>query len=234
MSSLPAERKDYGSIWLAGRWNRIWGPLATLAASMGAFGFFALQGIILARLLGPEMRGAFAAAVLFPQTLLYFGLLGSPELFAGYASRGFDDAALRRSAARYGLCAGLISLAACLVLDVAFIRAEFRWVLPLAGLCALALPLQQIRLSVQAVDHGQRQLTRYNQGRILSAAVFPLMLLLAWSFGVADLWWICGLFVASQAIALLLAQRGMKESWRGPGHVSVPKALGQAKPLIAA
>lgn len=234
MSSLSAERKDYGGSWLAVRWNRICGPLATLAASMGAFGFFALQGIILARLLGPEMRGAFAAAVLFPQTLLYIGLLGAPELFAGYASRVHDDTALRRSAARYGFCAGLISLAVCLILDIALIRAEFRWVLPLASLCALSLPLQQIRLSVQAVDHGQRELARYNQGRILSAAAFPATLLVAWGFGLSDLWSICGLFVASQAIALLLAQRGMKDSWWGPGHVPIPKAMGQAKPLIAA
>lgn len=206
----------------------------TLCASLGTFGFFAVQGILLARLLGPEMRGAFAAAILFPQALLYLGLLGAPELFAGYAARGADDGRLRRSAARYGVCAGIITLIVCLALNIVFIRDPFRWVLPLACLCALALPLQQIRLSVQAVDHGQRQWNRYNQGRILAAAAFPTVLLIAFVVGITDLWSICILFVASQALALLLVQRGMRTSWNGGGEVPVRRAITEAKPLIAA
>lgn len=208
--------------------------MATLVASLGTFGFFALQGIILARLLGPELRGAFAAAVLFPQALLYVGLLGAPELFAGYAARGADNTLLRRSALRYGVFAGLLSLAICLLLNMTFIRAEFRWVLPLACLCALALPLQQIRLAVQAVDHGQREFARYNQSRLLAASAFPVTLLLAYSLGITDLISICVMFVFSQALALLLAQRGMTQSWSGPALQPVPKAVGEARPLIAA
>lgn len=213
---------------------RVAGPLATLGASLGAFGFFALQGILLARLLGPEMRGAFAAVVLFPQALLYLGLLGAPELFAGYAARGMPDASLRRSAACYGWWAGCLSLAACLVLDFVLIRAEFRWVLPLACLCAITLPLQQIRLAVQAVDHGQRQLSRYNQGRLLAAAAFPIALGAAYVLRLTNFTMICGLFVVSQAVALLLAQRGMREAWRGQLAVPVTQAMSEARPLIAA
>ncbi|MCC6508594.1 MAG: hypothetical protein IT423_05780 [Pirellulaceae bacterium] len=239
MSSMSAQQsEEYRPTWLpawaATRWARVSGPLATLGASLGAFAFFALQGILLARLLGPEMRGAFAAAILFPQTLLYLGLLGAPELFAGYAARGARDAPLRRSAAHYGFVAGLFSLALCLVLDFAFIRAEFRWVLPLACLCALSLPLQQIRLAVQAVDHGQRKLSRYNQGRLFAAAAFPLVLSVAIAAGIHSFAAICWLFVISQALALLLAQRGMSESWRGDLQVPVPQAMKEARPLIAA
>ncbi len=235
MSSVPAEQQDdyrpaLATLW----WGKFSGPLATLAASLGAFAFFALQGILLARLLGPELRGAFAAAVLFPQTLLYIGLLGAPELFAGHAARGMPSAPLRRSAAVYGLFAGCLSLVVCLILNAFFLKAEFRWVLPLAGLCALTLPLQQIRLAVQAVDHGQRELSRYNQGRILAAAAFPLVLLLGFVFQTRDLTTICIMFLVSQAIALPLIQRGMLESWSGPRSVSVPQALNQARPLIAA
>jgi antigen flippase len=235
VSSLPVEQgTEYRQAGLSNLWNRVAGPLATLSASLGAFAFFAVQGIILARLLGPEMRGAFAAAVLFPQALLYLGLLGAPELFAGYAARGLENSSLRRSAARYGLVAGLFSLCVCLLLNIAFIREDFRWVLPLASLCALSLPLQQIRLAIQAVDHGQRELSRYNQGRLLSAAAFPFVLLIAVAFRITDLNWICVMFVISQGLALLLAQRGMRASWSGTGAVPIPRALGEARPLIAA
>lgn len=235
MSSLPVEQgKEYRQAGMSIWWKRMAGPLATLSASFGSFVFFAVQGVILARLLGPEMRGAFAAAVLFPQALLYLGLLGAPELFAGYAARGAENNSLRRSAARYGLIAGLISFCICLLLNIAFIREDFRWVLPLASLCALSLPLQQVRLAIQAVDHGQRELSRYNQGRLLSAAAFPLVLVIAYAFRITDLNWICVMFVFSQALALLLAQRGMRDSWRGTSAVPVSRGLGEARPLMAA
>ncbi|MGN6545308.1 MAG: lipopolysaccharide biosynthesis protein [Aureliella sp.] len=235
MSSWSVEQSEgRRGAWFGARIGRWLGPLVTLCASLGTFGFFAVQGILLARLLGPEMRGGFAAAVLFPQTLLYLGLLGAPELFAGYAARGADDSRLRRSAARYGFCAGMVMLGVCLLLDVLFIRDQFRWVLPLACLCAISLPLQQIRLAVQAVDHGQRQWNRYNQGRLLAAAAFPAALVVAFVFGLTDLRSICVLFVVSQAAALLLAQRGMRQSWRGSGEVPVGGALKEARPLIAA
>ncbi len=243
MSSMPAEQpEELRPAWmpswlpagLSARFVRAAGPLATLLASLGAFGFFALQGILLARMLGPELRGAFAAAVLFPQALLYLGLLGAPELFAGYAARAMADAPLRRSAALYGWWAGALSLVVCLVLDFVWIRAEFRWVLPLACLCALTLPLQQIRLAVQAVDHGQRKLRRYNQGRLLAAAAFPIGLCVARLLNLTDIHSVCWVFVISQAVALLLAQRGMRESWHGPVAVPVVRAMSEAKPLIAA
>ena len=214
-------------------WGRVLGPLLSLGATLGTFVLFAVQGILLARLLGPELRGAFAAAILFPQTLLYLGLLGAPELFARYAAQGVENTSLRRSAARYGLLAGLISLGVCWLLDGVFIQAELRWVLPWACLCALVLPLQQIRLAVQAVDHGQREFRRFNQCRLLAAAAFPLALILAYTAGLTSFPQICIVFVISQTLALLLAQSGMRETWRGRSAVSMPAALRQARPLVA-
>lgn len=156
----------------------------TLSASAGSFGFFAVQGIILARILGPAGRGVFAACVVFPQALLYVGLLGALELFAGFSAESGPTAKLRRSAALYGLAAGVLSTVVCIVLDILTIPFAQQEILPLAILCACSLPFQQVRLSVQAIDHGARNLTRYNQGRLLAAAAFPLTLVLAFAFGV--------------------------------------------------
>jgi len=206
----------------------------TLGASVGTFAFFALQGILLARMLGPEQRGVFASAVMFPQALLYLGLLGAPELFAGYAAEGRPNAALRRSAACYGLVAGIISAIACIALDLWLIPSAMREALPLAVLCALTMPLQQIRLAVQAVDHGQRNLTRYNQMRLLAAATFPVLLLVAFGFGAHDLQTACILFVIAQVLSLGLVHFGMDGSWFGQLSVSVPQALSEARGLMGA
>lgn len=214
--------------------RRLAGFALTLSASLGTFVFFAVQGILLARLLGPEMRGAFAAAVLFPQAILYLGLLGAAELMAGYAARGLPDTELRRSAARYGAFAGLISLSLCLALDWFLIPSEFRQVLPLAFLCAMTLPLQQIRLSVQAIDHGQRNMTRYNVTRLISAAAFPLTLGLGALMGLHDLMWCCIWLVVSQVSSFLLIQWGMRGPWSGPSAVPLKSGLLDARGLMAA
>lgn len=206
----------------------------TLSASLATFVFFGAQGILLARLLGPQLRGAFAAAILFPQALLYLGLLGATELMAGYAARGLPDVELRRSAARYGAFAGLLSLALCIGLDWFLIRDEFRQVLPLAFLCAITLPLQQIRLSVQAVDHGQRKMTRYNVTRLISAAAFPTVLGIGALLGLHDLRWCCIWLVVSQLLSFLLIQWGMHGSWIGPGAVPVRTGLRDARGLMLA
>ena len=206
----------------------------TLAASLGTFGFFAIQGILLARILGVEQRGVFAAIVLFPQSLLYLGLLGAPELFAGYAARGLPNASLRRSAMRYGIASGLITAAVCILLDYLAIPAKMRFAIPLAFLCGLTMPLQHIRLAVQAVDHGQRQFSRYNKVRLAAAAAFPLLLCVGYVFGYRDLTSASILFVLAQALSLLLIQFGMTESWLGPVAVPVTTAMKEAKGLMGA
>ncbi|MEZ6135281.1 MAG: hypothetical protein R3C53_10260 [Pirellulaceae bacterium] len=207
----------------------------TLGATLGTFGFFAVQGVLLARMLGPDQRGVFAAAVMFPQLLLYLGLLGAPELFAGYAAAGLPDVELRRSAARYGLVSGCLTTLACVLLNFLTIPAEMASkVMPLAILCALTMPVQQIRLAVQAVDHGQRNLTRYNQVRLVAAAIFPALLCLAFSLGYHSLNTACALFVLAQVLSLSLAQLGMEASWLGKSAVPVPRALREAKGLMGA
>lgn len=170
-----------------------------------AFAFFALQGILLARMLGPELRGAFAAAVLIfvDKPCSTWACWAHGQLFAGYAARGTADAPLRRSAARYGWWAGIISLIICLALDVLLIRAEFRWVLPLACLCAINLLNKYVWLC-RLWTTGQRQLSRYNQGRLLAAAAFPIVLCLALLLHIHDIVSICWIFVGSQAIVLPL------------------------------
>ena len=218
--------------------------ILTLSASLGTFGFFAVQGILLARILGPAGRGVFAACVVFPQALLYVGLLGASELFAGFAAEGMHRARLRRSAFLYGLTAGVVSLLLCVVLDIFSIPADVQHALPLAIFCAFTMPFQQIRLSVLAVDHGTRNLTRYNKSRLIAAAAFPALLLLSFSFGLfeqqpswghnsvespqtevgnlssarSDLVLACWLFVLAHSSCLLLIQWGMTESWVGPSR----------------
>ena len=215
--------------------SRRLGSLAsTLAAAFGSSGLFAIQGILLARLLGPEGRGAFATVMTYPQTFLYMGLLGSADIFARAAANlgpGDDDAAIRRAAMRYGLATGLLTAALCLLLAWIALPAEKEYLAPLASLAALTLPLQQIRLAVQGVDHGRGYYTRLSLLRIIAAGIFPAMLLILWLSDVASLQATTWTFMGACVVGLLLCQVGMQGDWLSPAPFAVKDVLLQNRGL---
>ena len=60
--------------------------IATVATSFGISFMFGIQGIFLARLLGPEMRAEYGTVVLYTQTLTFIGLLGTLLSIASHAA----------------------------------------------------------------------------------------------------------------------------------------------------
>lgn len=216
------------------RFFRVDSVFASVLVSLVVFGLFAVQGILLARMLGKDGRGQFATAVLYPQSILYLGLLGAPELFAGLAAKGGNIAKLRRSALRYGLVAGAISMLVSLILYAVAIPREKQTHFGLACIASLAFALQQIRLTIQSIDHGMRAMSRYNIARLLAALSFPSLIVLFWLSGLSDLKSACVALLASSAASLLLCQWGMNESWIGEQEISVAQGMSQAKHLMGA
>ena len=120
-----------------GSWRQLAGVAGTLVVGFATFGLFAVQGILLARILGPEGRGEFAAIVAFPQMLLYLGLLGAAEIFARRAAQlpeGCSDTPLRLLAIRYGLATGLVFGLVCCLLAMVAMPQEKRYLAPMAML----------------------------------------------------------------------------------------------------
>ncbi|WP_417737180.1 lipopolysaccharide biosynthesis protein [Rosistilla oblonga] len=214
--------------------RRIRSLASAIAAAFGTFGFFAIQGILLARLLGPEGRGAYATIVAYPQMFLYMGLLGSADIFARLAAKlpaSAGDSAARRAAMRYGLTTGIVTAAVCVLLAWFALPVDKRYLAPLASLVALTLPLQHIRLAVQGVDHGRGYFYRLSSLRAAAAAFFPLLLLGMWLAGWSELRDVTWAFVGSCVAGLLLCQVGMRGSWFGPPQQSVLESLSENRGL---
>ena len=78
------------------------GPIVpTVATAFGMFAVFAVQGFILARMLGPQARGEYGTAVLFTQAILFIAVLGPSFSITRRAAREPDQcASLTRSAVR--------------------------------------------------------------------------------------------------------------------------------------
>ena len=215
-------------------WKRIWSVLGTLAANFGTFGFFAIQGILLARMLGPEGRGEFATVVAYPQMLLFLGLCGAAEIYArraGALSPGADDAELRRSALRYGAVTGLVTGLVCAALAWFLLPAEKQYLAPLATLAALSVPLQHVRFAIQGVDHGRGFFNRYNAVRIIAAAAFPLILFTLWISDAVSLQLAAVMYVVAFAFSALFCQWGMSGSWFGCSRPSLRTAVTEGRGL---
>lgn len=189
------------------------------------------QGILLARLLGPEGRGAYATAVLYVQMMLYIGLLGGLEVICKYAAEAqVDQTKLRRAALWLGLTTGTITTALVIALATTLLPAEKRHLIPHAVVCALSIAGQQVMLIMTAVDRGSGQFGAYNIRRIIAAASFPLLLLIAVCVMEIDVMLACWLFVAASIISMLACTTGLKKPFSGESRPGVGKLLKESRP----
>ncbi|GAB5404880.1 MAG: membrane protein [Aureliella sp.] len=158
------------------------GMISSVGSSLAVFGLQAFHAILLARLLGPTGRGEYATAMFYTQTMLYIGLAGSSYSIARRAMQpGTDSPSLQRSAARVGIATGTISMLIAIGLSLVGVPSDKSHLIPLCIVCTLMLPIEHLRLTALAVDHGRGKFTRYNLSRVFAAAVFPaIVIVLYW------------------------------------------------------
>lgn len=161
---------------------------ATIFSTLSVFGIFFVQGIFVARILGPIGRGQFGTALYFPRDiLLYAGLLGGVEIINSLASkRAAETVALKHAAAKLGLVSGLITAAIAALLSIGvllkFGKADL---IPFCLVICLFVPFEHMQLTISAVDRGTQKYARYNINRIIYAASFVVLVL--FTFGLDEL-----------------------------------------------
>jgi len=183
--------------------------LGTVGASFFVFALQAVQGMLLARVLGPEGRGQYNTAVFYTHLLMFAGMLGIPfviQRLAAGRSRDLDAPSVRglsTGSILAGLVTGLFSLATVGVLAYFALPAEKRMLAPLCLLAAVSLPLLHGRLALQAVDRGSENFLRHNVSDIFFWAALPLMLSYLWWSGEGDVQLVVVLMVTASLLALL-------------------------------
>ena len=177
--------------------------IATVATSFGTFGITAIQGIILARMLGPEGRGEFGTAIFYSTTLTFIGMLGAQYAVARRAASGASTSyELARSAMRLGIWTGLGTIVVVVALAFATLPAAKQFLAPLCVIAALSLPLEHMRQLLLAVDQGSGEFRRYNAVVLTTSIVFPLLLLVLWVTGNASVSAAVMLSLAPPAVGL--------------------------------
>lgn len=160
------------------------GVVPTLCTSFFLFAIVAAQAVLLARTLEPQGRGEYATVILYTRVLTYIGLFGVNYAIVRRAALANGELRqLSRSAQRVGLLTGLSTMAVVIMLSLVALPHGKEHLALLCIACATTLPLEQIRLNLNAVDQGSGNLMRFNAGRLLAAAAMPMLLAAAWFCG---------------------------------------------------
>lgn len=173
-----------------------------------------LQGVVLARLLGPAGRGEFAAAILWPSLITGISGFGiSTAVSRRAAVPNCDLAALGRIAAKAAFISGTAATAACL--------AGLPWLLASAGQSVQQAALwylpfilfNHLAVNLSAIDFSSGQLSRYNTFRLLVNPLYLSAIAVLTAFGSIDVRWFAGalalstILIAIFRLGLLLTER---------------------------
>lgn len=150
----------------------------TLSTSLAIQACGVFTGIMTARLLGPVVRGELATVVLWPTVLSNLGLMGCNWALAREVAkdptRESDWAA---AGVAVGLGTALIYFLAGYFLMPWMLSRDKAYLLPVARLCLLLVPLDIFNQVLLSVEHGRMRWQRYNLLR-LSFFLFYLTLIL--------------------------------------------------------
>jgi O-antigen/teichoic acid export membrane protein len=150
----------------------------TLSTSLAIQACGVCTGIVTARLLGPVARGELATVILWPTVLSNLGLMGCNWALAREVAR---DPARECDWAAGGIAVGLgtalLYFVAGYLLMPWMLSRDKAYLLPVARLCLLLIPLDIFNQVLLSVEHGRMRWRRYNLLR-LSFFLFYLTLVL--------------------------------------------------------
>ena len=161
-----------------------------------------VQGILVARLLGPAGRGQFAAAILWPGLFAAMGGMGVSVALTRRAGRAHDLARVIRTGLLLTLLTGTVVAVLC--------AAAIPWLLPgndtvVRNAAYVFVPFiifNQVSLAMIAIDQGAGWFAQMNWTRLIVNPVYLLFVVVLWFTGVRDVgWFVVGLLIANAAVA---------------------------------
>jgi O-antigen/teichoic acid export membrane protein len=162
-------------------------------------------GILAARLLGPVARGELATVILWPTILSNLGLMGCSWVVAQEVARDpRKESDWISVGTKVGFFMACMGFAAGFFLLPLLLPADRIYLLPLARLCLLLLPIDIMNQILLSAEHGRMRWGRYNFLR-LSYFVFYLSLVCVLGFTHRSrVSWFVAAFLASQLLSLAL------------------------------
>jgi O-antigen/teichoic acid export membrane protein len=197
--------------------ERTWfGAFIVNAATLGCG---VLTGIVAARILAPEGRGALAAVLFWPQLFLTIGLCSLQEAVTYHVSQ---DASKRESLYSTALCVALALAAVTCVVGYPLLphllkQENMVWLPTVRIYLLLYVPIGFLSISLLGVELGKLQFRRFNLYQLVNPLTYLSVLLLLWwvhAVNIANVIWASLAGTVSVTVLLLFHLR--KAAFRRP------------------
>lgn len=155
-----------------------------------------IQGILIARLLGPLGRGEYAAVILWPNVFAAIGIFGSNIAIARTSAKEPDLGAVIRASLILSFLTSSLAGIACYMSLPYLIPATQTNIVSIAKHFVLFIPLNHLSLNLFAIDRGIGDFKRLNYTRPILYVAYLSIIIVLWLSNLST--------VFSFAIALLL------------------------------
>lgn len=163
-----------------------------------------IQGMILARLLGPTGRGQYAAIILWPYVFAGLGAFGSNIAIARVSAKLDNHGAVFRTAIVLALITSALSSLACFIALPWLMPQAESHLIALARLFVLFIPLHYTALNLIAIDQGSGNFTNFNFTRAIFNPIYVTMLLCFWVFGIREIrWYVVAHMIGNLAVVIV-------------------------------
>jgi O-antigen/teichoic acid export membrane protein len=176
----------------------------TLSTSVAIQACGAATGIMTARLLGPVARGELATVILWPTIFSNLGLMGCNWVLAREVAKNPEG---ERDWVTVGVAVGLVTaglyLLAGYFLMPLLLPSDRGYLLPIARLSLLLIPLDIFNQVLLAVEHGRMRWRRYNLLRLSYFIFYLLLIVCVGATRRNQVRWFVAAFLASHFLAAL-------------------------------
>jgi antigen flippase len=172
-----------------------------------------LQGILVARILGPVGRGQYAAVILWPMLFAGIGIFGSNIALARASAKTVDHGHVIRTAILLALMTSILTAIVCYIALPYLMPQDEKNLVVIARIFVIFILLNHLGLNLIAVDQGAGNFKSFNITRALLNPIYVLFLIVLWLCGVKELiWYVASLLIANFVVVLIRLVRALRTS----------------------
>jgi O-antigen/teichoic acid export membrane protein len=157
--------------------------IGTFSTSIFVQACTVVQGIIIARLLGPVGRGEYAAIMLWPNIISSIGIFGTNIALARIVAQTDQYDRVIRTGILLAFTTAFISSTICYLSLPYLLPEDSKHLLNLSRLFILFIPIEHFVLNFIAIDQGMGNFKRFNYTKVLFSPIYISFLLGMWISG---------------------------------------------------
>lgn len=186
---------------------------STVIANVLIQGCTVIQGILLARLLGPVGRGQFAAVILWPTLFAAIGLFGIGTALARRSATEPDQEALTRSGLVLGFGLALCTSLFCYLLLPFLLKGNDGNLVLMSKWFVPVIFFNHLTLVFLSIDQGAANFKQFNWTRLVVNPVYLALVILIWLTGKSQMFlYVLALMAANLAVLAVRLIKFYRES----------------------